>query len=121
MHTIIEPFRVKMTEALPITTRSHREACLASARNNVFLLDAEDITIDLLTDSGTGAMSARQWAALMLGDESFVQKAIQQRLGAREARPGTASKTLCARSPASSTFSLCTRAGPPNVFWPPRG
>ena len=71
MHTIIEPFRVKMTEALPITTRGHREACLASARNNVFLLDAEDITIDLLTDSGTGAMSARQWAALMLGDESY--------------------------------------------------
>jgi tryptophanase len=71
MHTIIEPFRVKMTEALPITTRGHREARLASARNNVFLLDAEDITIDLLTDSGTGAMSARQWAALMLGDESY--------------------------------------------------
>ena len=71
MHTIIEPFRVKMTEALPITTRGHREACLASTRNNVFLLDAEDITIDLLTDSGTGALSARQWAALMLGDESY--------------------------------------------------
>jgi tryptophanase len=71
MHTIIEPFRVKMTEALPVTTRGHREACLASAHNNVFLLDAEDITIDLLTDSGTGAMSARQWAALMLGDESY--------------------------------------------------
>jgi tryptophanase len=71
MHTIIEPFRVKMTEALPITTRGQREAWLASAHNNVFLLDAEDITIDLLTDSGTGAMSARQWAALMLGDESY--------------------------------------------------
>jgi tryptophanase len=71
MRTIIEPFRIKMTEALPITTRGHREACLASAHNNVFLLDAEDITIDLLSDSGTGAMSARQWAALMLGDESY--------------------------------------------------
>ncbi|MGA7384924.1 MAG: tryptophanase [Methylocella sp.] len=71
MRTIIEPFRIKMTEALPITTPGHREACLASAHNNVFLLDAEDITIDLLTDSGTGAMSARQWAALMLGDESY--------------------------------------------------
>lgn len=71
MHTIIEPFRIKMTEALPITTRGHREARLAFAHNNVFLLDAEDITIDLLTDSGTGAMSARQWAALMLGDESY--------------------------------------------------
>ena len=62
MHTIIEPFRIKMTEALPVTTRGQREARLASAHNNVFLLDAEDITIDLLTDSGTGAMSARQWA-----------------------------------------------------------
>jgi tryptophanase len=71
MHTIIEPFRIKMTEALPITSRGYRESRLASAHNNVFLLDAEDITIDLLTDSGTGAMSARQWAALMLGDESY--------------------------------------------------
>jgi tryptophanase len=60
-----------MTEPLPITTREHREARLAAARNNVFLLNAEDITIDLLTDSGTGAMSGRQWAALMLGDESY--------------------------------------------------
>jgi tyrosine phenol-lyase len=71
MHTIIEPFRIKMTEALPITTRPQREARLAHASNNVFLLDAEDITIDLLTDSGTGAMSDRQWAAMMRGDESY--------------------------------------------------
>ncbi len=71
MHTIIEPFRIKMTEALPITTRGQREARLTAAHNNVFLLNAEDITIDLLTDSGTGAMSARQWAAMMLGDESY--------------------------------------------------
>ena len=61
MQTIIEPFRIKMTEALPITTRKLREARLTSANYNVFLVNAEDITIDLLTDSGTGAMSTRQW------------------------------------------------------------
>ncbi|MEJ0010370.1 MAG: tryptophanase [Alphaproteobacteria bacterium] len=69
--TIIEPFRIKMTEAVPITTRAHRERKMKAAHGNVFLLNAEDITIDLLTDSGTGAMSAEQWAALMVGDESY--------------------------------------------------
>jgi len=71
MHTIIEPFRIKMTEALPITTRAHREKQLKAAHYNVFLLNAQDITIDMLTDSGTGAMSASQWAAMMIGDESY--------------------------------------------------
>lgn len=71
MHTIIEPFRIKMTEPIGLTTREHRETKLAKAHNNVFLIDAEDVTIDLLTDSGTGAMSAQQWAAMMIGDESY--------------------------------------------------
>jgi tryptophanase len=71
MRTIIEPFRIKMTEPLKITTRPEREQALATAHYNVFLLDAEDCCIDLLTDSGTGAMSAQQWAAMMLGDESY--------------------------------------------------
>jgi tryptophanase len=71
MRTIIEPFRIKMTEPLKITTCAQREEALEKARHNVFLLDAEDCCIDLLTDSGTGAMSAQQWAAMMLGDESY--------------------------------------------------
>jgi len=71
MRTIIEPFRIKMTEPLKSTTREQRLAALQRAQHNVFLLDAEDCPIDLLTDSGTGAMSTAQWAALMLGDESY--------------------------------------------------
>lgn len=71
MKTIIEPFRIKMTEPVHLTTREQRIEKLEKARYNVFYLDAEDCIIDLLTDSGTGAMSSNQWAALMLADESY--------------------------------------------------
>lgn len=71
MRTIIEPFRIKMTEPIKLISRDQRITALKKAHNNVFLLDAEDCAIDLLTDSGTGAMSSQQWAALMLGDESY--------------------------------------------------
>lgn len=71
MKTIIEPFRIKTTEPIKIITRDERIEALKKAHNNVFLIDAENCSIDLLTDSGTGAMSTQQWAAMMMGDESY--------------------------------------------------
>ena len=71
MKTIIEPFKVKMVEPLGFTTLKERQRALKTAHYNLFNVPAERVLIDLLTDSGTSAMSSEQWAAMMRGDSAY--------------------------------------------------
>src|SRR5262249_23701362 len=71
MNTIIEPFKIKMVEPIKLTTAAEREVILRQAHFNVFQIPAEEVIIDLLTDSGTSAMSSEQWAGMLRGDESY--------------------------------------------------
>ena len=71
MKTIIEPFKIKSVEPLRFTSRKEREAILRAAGYNLFNIQADDVLIDLLTDSGTAAMSAHQWGGMIEGDEAY--------------------------------------------------
>ncbi len=109
-----ESWKIKMVEPIHKSTREEREKWLAEAHNNVFMLKSEQVYIDLLTDSGTGSMSDRQWSAMMLGDESYAgatsffkfQEVVQRILGFKYVIP-----THQGRAAENVLFSFLVKEG----------
>lgn len=112
--TIIEPFKIHSTQAIDFPTVEERDAALQRVGYNVFGLHADEVIIDMLTDSGTGAMSARQWAGMMVGDESYagsrsfyrLQESVQDITGLAEIIP-----THQGRAAERILFSVAVREG----------
>ena len=114
MKTIIEPFRIKSVDPIKMNDRNSRQFFLEAAHYNLFYLHSRDIIVDLLTDSGTGAMSSAQWSGIMLGDESYAgsssfdkfEKTIQDIMGFEYVIP-----THQGRAAENILFSLMCKKG----------